>query len=131
MVNFKSKKLIKALSFAVLGSGLLFAGHANAANTWTTAAGNITQFGNALVTAITVLCAAGGVGAIGFAGKLLLKKSGERGDDVEWSKVGYSTLAGAFLLSVSFIAATTIDTLGGTSATDMGKTIKYIGTTTP
>ena len=124
-----NKKAIKPIVLMALGSCLLLAGYANAAaGGWEKTAGNITDFGHALVTAITVLCAAGGVGAIGFAGKLLLKKSGERGDDVEWSKVGYATLAGAFLLSVAFIALTTVETLGG-SSNDVGGSIKKIGTT--
>lgn len=63
-----------------------------------------------------------GVGAIGYAGKLLVKKAGDRGEDVEWSKIGYAVLGGAFFLSVSFVAFQTIETLGG-SGSDMGKKI--------
>lgn len=114
-----------ASRIAVLAAVLMIAGTAHAVG-WTAAATNITEFGNALVLAIVVLCAAGGVGAIGYAGKLLLKKSGERGDDVEWSKIGYATLAGAFLLSVAFIAGTTVETLGG-DKDKIGETIKKIG----
>lgn len=113
---------IRPLFSAITSTALLLvAGSAHAVG-WTTAANNISDLGTAAVTAIVILCAAGGVGAIGFAGKLLLKKGGERGDDVEWSKVGYATLAGAFLLSISYIATTTVETLGGNSA-EIGKSV--------
>lgn len=89
---------------------------------WITASNNVKSLGDSLVIAMVVLCAVGGVGAIAFAGKLLLKKAGERGEDVEMSKVGYAILGGAFLLSVSYIASTSVETLGGSSA-DIGKSI--------
>jgi hypothetical protein len=118
--NFlRSSRAVKVLGAVTL---VATAGSVSAATGWSNAAGNITEFGTALVTSITVLCAAGGVGAIGYAGKLLMKKSGDQGEQVEWSKIGYATLAGAFLLSVSFIASTTVETLGGTSA-DIGTTV--------
>ena len=100
--------------------GCMTATSSFAAEGWLKAANNITALGNAAVIAITVLCAAGGVGAIGYAGKLLMKKAGDRGDDVEWGKIGFAVLAGAFLLSVSFIATTTVETLGG-STSEIGR----------
>lgn len=121
----KQTMLRNGSRIAALTAILMGVGAAHAAG-WTTAATNVTEFGNAAVLAIVVLCAAGGVGAVGFAGKLLLKKAGERGDDVEWSKIGYATIAGAFLLSVAFIASTTVETLGG-QKDDIGGTIKNIG----
>lgn len=116
------KSSIKKSLAAFVGLfAVLAASSANAAG-WLTAATNISDFGTAAVKAIVILCAVGGVGAIGFAGKLLLKKAGERGDDVEWSKVGYAVLGGVFLLSISYVASTTVETLGG-SSTDIGKTV--------
>lgn len=101
---------------------LLLAGSAHAAG-WTKVAANITELGDAVVTVIIALCAVAGIGAIGYAGKLLLKKSGDRGDDVEWSKIGYSVFAGACLMSVAFLAGTSVETLGGS---DIGGTVKIV-----
>lgn len=126
MSNLKSGLSSRTAAISTAVTLAMLSDAAIAATTWTTAAKNVTEFGNSAVLAIVVLCAVGGAGAIGFAGKLLLKKSGERGEDVEWSKIGYATLAGAFLLSVSFVASTTIDTLGGNSASDIGKSIGTI-----
>lgn len=111
-------------TYAAVVTAPLLAENATAAG-WATAANNIKDLGNSAAIAITALCMAGGIGAIGYAGKLLLKKSGDRGDDVEWSKIGYAVLGGAFLLSVGFIAMTTVETLGGSSA-DIGKTVTTI-----
>ena len=100
---------VSALILASIASPAFAAG-------WIDAANRIKELGDAVIVTITVLCGAGGVGAIGYAGKLLMKKSGDRGDDVEWSKIGYAVLAGAFLLSVAFVAVTTVETLGGSSS---------------
>ena len=107
-------KTFKSVSISLLAFAgmVLLCGDASAAG-WNQAATNIGDLGKTLVDSMVVLCGVGGVGAIGYAGKLLMKKSGERGEDVEWSKIGYATLAGAFLLSVSFIALNTVSTLGG------------------
>ena len=96
------------------------------------AAGGINQMGenvgqavNTFIWVAVALCALGGVGAIGYAGKLLLKKSGDRGEDVEWSKIGIAVLGGAFLLSVTLIATLTVETLGGSSS-DIGRNVGTI-----
>ena len=106
---------------AIAGSACAAAGTG-----WEGVATRLASLANVAILAITALCAAAGVGAIGFAGKMLMKKAGDRGDDVEWSKIGYSLLAGAFLLSVSFIASTSVETLGGDSS-NMGKALPTVG----
>lgn len=114
----------KAKQFAI--SALMMAATAAQAQSsgggWKQVGQNLGDVGNMFIWAIIVLCGVAGVGAIGFAGKLLLKKSGDRGDDVEWSKIGYATLAGAFFLSVTYIATLTVETMGGSQST-MGKSI--------
>lgn len=117
------KKVAKASAVALL---MMTASAVMAQAGWEKAATQVTSLANVVVVTITVLCAAGGIGAIGYAGKLLMKKAGDRGEDVEWSKIGYAVLAGAFLLSVSFVATTTVETLGGTKDS-IGTVIKPIG----
>lgn len=113
-----------SLTVVAIGIGLLLADPAMAVGTgWTAAADNVKSFGNTAIGAMIALCAVGGVGAVGYAGKLLLKKSGDRGDDVEWSKIGYAVLGGAFLLSIAFIATSTIETLGGDTSNVNSKVI--------
>ena len=101
--------------------GLLVAsGAANAAwNTALTSILGLTQLG---VTVALALAALGGVGAFAYAGKLLLKKGGDRGDDVEMGKVGWSVLAGVFLLALAYVALQSVESMGG-GAGDIGRTI--------
>ena len=101
---------VLSLSLVAIGLSLVLVEPALAAG-WESAATNVKGFADTAVKAMVALCAVGGVGAVGYAGKLMLKKAGDRGDDVEWSKIGYAVLGGAFLLSIAFVASTTIDTL--------------------
>lgn len=117
-----AKKLAKIAILVVATTAALSANAQQASVGWTKAMNNIGDFSVSGTTSLIFLCALGGVGAIGYMGKLLLKKGGDRGDDVEWSKIGYAALGGAVLLAVSLIAATTVETLGG-SANDIGKKI--------
>lgn len=112
-------KRFAALSAVATGL-LLTSGAANAA--WTTAFTNLTALTQQGATLIVGLCALGGVGAFAYAGKQLLKKSGDRGDDVEWGKIGYAVVAGVFLVAVAFVALQSVETMGG-GAGDMGRTI--------
>lgn len=89
---------------------------------WSTAVGNGKLLTQGLVTLLTGLCALAGVGAFAFAGKQLLKKGGDRGDDIEWSKIGYAVLAGVFLIAVAWVALQSVETMGG-AGSDMGKAI--------
>ena len=115
------KSIPSALALSLLGMSSLSA-HA----AWGTAVTNITTLTQGLVTAVVALCALAGVGAFAFAGKQLLKKSGDRGDDVEWAKIGYAVLAGVFLVAVAYVALQSVETMGG-SAGDVGKTITLPG----
>lgn len=117
-----AKKLAKIAVLVVATTAALSANAQTQGIGWTKMMNNVGDFSMSGTTALIFLCALGGVGAIGYMGKLLLKKGGDRGDDVEWSKVGYAALGGAVLLSVSLVAATTIETMGG-SASDIGKKI--------
>lgn len=110
----------KAFPSALALSLIASSGAANAG--WATAVGNVTSLTQGLVTALVGLCGLAGVGAFAFAGKQLLKKGGERGDDVEWSKIGYAVIAGVFLIAVAYVALQSVETMGG-SASDMGKSI--------
>lgn len=106
--QLKTGQFARVLAIAALAIG---ATSANAA--WDQGVTNVTNLAQLLVIALTGLCALAGVGAFAFAGKQLLKKAGDRGDDVEWSKIGYAVLAGVFLIAIAWVALQSVETLGG------------------
>lgn len=90
---------------------------------WTKSVNNIGDLGQAIVNTLIILCGVGGVAAFAFAGKQLMKKAGDRGDDVEWAKIGYSTLAGVFLIAIAWVALNSVQTLGADESA-IGKQIQ-------
>lgn len=121
-MKFSITKKAKRVAISALMMAAVTAHAQTSGGGWKGVGNNLGDLGNTMIWAVIVLCGVAGVGAIGFAGKLLLKKAGDRGDDVEWSKIGYATIAGAFFLSVTYIATLTVETMGGSQNT-MGKTI--------
>jgi len=108
-----------AALFLLVATNVAFA---QSSGGWSRALNGVGDAAQVGITVLVILCALAGVGAVGYGGKLLLKKSGERGDDVEWGKIGLAVVAGAFFLSISYIAVMTVETMGG-SAADIGKKI--------
>jgi uncharacterized membrane protein YwzB len=109
-----SARYAAILATVVLGN----AAHAG----WVDGFRNVGTLAQVAITTLIGLCALAGIGAFAYAGKLLLKKGGDRGDDVEWSKIGYATVAGVFLVAISWVALQSVETLGG-SASDIGRGI--------
>jgi len=105
---------------AVVLALVLGAGGANAG--WIDAVRNITTLMQGGAVALTAICGVAGIAAFAYAGKLLWKKGGDRGDDVEMSKVGWAMVAGVFLVAIAWVALQSVETLGG-SAGDIGRTI--------
>lgn len=117
-----SQKHLRSVGLAVVSVLFAASAYAQSSGGWTGSVNKIGEFGQAVINALIILCAVGGVGAFAYAGKLLLKKGGDRGDDVEWSKIGYSALAGVFLMAISWVALNSIETMGGGEG-DIGKKI--------
>lgn len=84
---------------------------------------NFGELGNNLIATMIILAGVGGVGSFIYAWKLLMKKSGDRGDDVEYGKIGLAVVAGVIGLCIAAVAAMSIETAGA-SASDIGKGIR-------
>ena len=96
---------------------------------WAQGAGGVVKAGNNLLLAfqvivlvLTAAAAIGGLGCFVVVGKNLLKKGGERGEDVEIGKQMWIALGGVVLLGLTAIGVMAVETLGF-SAGDIGKTL--------
>lgn len=86
---------------------------------WVKFINNLTSIGTAGATAVTALCFLLGLAAIGFGGKLLWDKGGERGEDIKMGRIVFTILGGTILVALGFVAQTTVQTMGGQSS-DVG-----------
>lgn len=77
---------------------------------------NLTRF---FQTGVTVLIAAGvlgGLGVIMWGISQMIKKGDQRGDDISWMSIGVKLAGGAFMLSLSWVGTSVLETLGGSGA---------------
>jgi len=88
---------------------------------WVTAFTNLGTLAKVGVGMVLAMFVFGGVATLGYSVTLLLKKGGDRGDDIEWKRIGYSMIAGALMLALGWVAVQTVLTLGG-NAGDIGNT---------
>ena len=120
-IKMKSMQCVK---LAVLSTALLMVGNAFAAGWTNVLDGNIRQLGQSLIGVLIMAGVVGGIAAILYGGKLWWDKANNRtGDDVKAMSIVFSMVAGAFMLALSFVAVTTVETLGG-SQSDVGDTSK-------
>lgn len=74
----------------------------------------------------TIALIAGGVlvglGVIAWGVMDMVKKGGQRGDDISWLHIGLKFIGGAFLLALSWVGTTTLETVGG-NAGSIGRNI--------
>ncbi len=118
------KKSMQCVKLAVLSTALLMVGNAFAAGWTNVLDGNIRQLGQSLIGVLIMAGVVGGIAAILYGGKLWWDKANNRtGDDVKAMSIVFSMVAGAFMLALSFVAVTTVETLGG-SQSDVGDTSK-------
>ncbi len=94
---------------------------AQSAGGWVTAFTNLGTLAKVGITMVLALFGFGGVATLGYSVTLLLKKGGDRGDDIEWKRIGYTMVAGSLMLALGWAAVQTVLTLGG-SAGDIGNT---------
>ena len=118
------KKSMQCVKLAVLSTALLMVGNAFAAGWTNVLDGNIRQLGQSVIGVLIMAGVVGGIAAILYGGKLWWDKANNRtGDDVKAMSIVFSMVAGAFMLALSFVAVTTVETLGG-SQSDVGDTSK-------
>lgn len=89
---------------------------------WITAVNNVTTLGTGTGRAITAVCFALGLAAIGYGGKLMWDKGGERGEDIKIGRIIFTIVGGTVLVALGFFAEQTVGTLGG-STSDIGRTV--------
>lgn len=77
------------------------------------AATNLTTLFKAASIAIIAGGVVGGLGAIGWGLSQLIKKGGDRGDDITWMSIGYKVFGGALLMVLGWVGGTAVETLGG------------------
>jgi len=90
---------------------------------WNALFANLITIGKTGATAVTALAFLIGLVAIGYGGKLLWDKGGERGEDIKMGRIIFTIVGGTILVALGFIAATTVETMGG-SATQIGTEVK-------
>ena len=117
MKTFNLKKELstldtKARNAAAIAFVWAFAPSAEAQG-FTAAAANMTTLFKAASIAIIAGGVVGGLGAVGMGLAALIKKGGDRGDDVTWVSIGYKIFGGACLMVLGWIGGTAIETLGG------------------
>lgn len=111
-----------ALTVALLGaSGAVLA--QGTGSGWNALFANLITIGKTGATAVTALAFLIGLVAIGYGGKLLWDKGGERGEDIKMGRIIFTIVGGTILVALGFIAATTVETMGG-SATQIGTEVK-------
>ncbi|TXI24227.1 MAG: hypothetical protein E6Q67_03135 [Roseateles sp.] len=82
---------------------------------------NFTSLFNALKIAVVALFGVVGLISIGFGGKKMWDKGGERGDDIKMTQIIYPILGGTICLAITYFGVLTLQTAGG-SAADLGRT---------
>lgn len=84
---------------------------------------NLTALSKEAIVLANVAFFLAGLVAIGYGGKLLWDKSNnDRGDDIKMSKIAWCVAGGTMMCAVSFFAAMSVVTAGGSEA-DMGRRV--------
>jgi hypothetical protein len=87
---------------------------------WIDGMNNAAQLGNAGKVAAIAVFGFVGLCAIGYGGKMLWDKGGERGEDIKASRIVFTLIGGSVMMALSYIALQSVETLGG-SAADIGR----------
>lgn len=115
-MNFKSKidaYKLKARNLVALGVvEVLTMGPAHAQG-FATAANNLTNLFKAASIAIIAGGVVGGLGSMGWGVSEMIKKGGQRGEDITWVSIGYKIFGGALLMVLGWLGGTAVETLGG------------------
>lgn len=74
---------------------------------------NFTSLFGAVGTAIIAGSVVAGLGAMGVGISQMIKKGGDRGDDITWMSIGLKVFGGALLMVLGWLAGTAVETVGG------------------
>ena len=80
---------------------------------FTTAANNFTSLFRAVSVGIIAGGVVGGLGAMAWGVSQMIKKGGDRGDDITWMSIGYKIFGGALLMVLGWLGGTAVEQLGG------------------
>lgn len=116
--RLQTLRLVAGLSL-VLAADMAFA--QSSTGGWATAFGNLTTLAKIGMVTVIALFGFGGLAALGYGMNLLLKKGGDRGDDIEWKRIAYTVIAGSLMLALGWVAGQTVMTMGGSQG-DIGNT---------
>lgn len=84
-------------------------------------ANNMTRFFQVATQVVIAGGVLGGLGVIGWAVSQMIKKGGDRGEDITWMSIGLKFVGGAFLLALSWVGVSVLETLGGNSSNIGGR----------
>jgi hypothetical protein len=84
-------------------------------------ANNMTRFFQVATQVVIAGGVLGGIGVIGWAVSQMIKKGGDRGEDITWMSIGLKFVGGAFLLALSWVGVSVLETLGGNSSNVGGR----------
>lgn len=121
-VRGAARSAVRAVGALALALGCSAALAQTAGGGWNNMFTNLITLGRTGATAVTALAFLVGLVAIGYAGKLLWDKGGERGEDIKMGRIVFTIIGGTILVALGFVASTTVETLGG-SASDIGQPI--------
>lgn len=114
--NLHAKVIVTAGLFLVAGGDVYAQAAQNAVQSGI-------NFANLIAKLLVALFALGGLGAVGRGAFLFIKKGGERGDDIEWSKIGFLMVGGTLAMVIGWFAFGLVEAVGG-SANDVGRTVQ-------
>lgn len=111
MLRTKALKIYGAVAFGLMS----LSGSAHAAG-FLDIFRNLTDVAYGAAIFFTAAGFVGGIGAFLYAGKLLLDKAGQNGEQVEMTRIFWSLIGGSVLVAIGFIALKGVETLGGSSS---------------
>ena len=103
----------KARNVAATVSVTVLSAPAVHAQGFTQAANNFTQLFQAVGVAIIAGGVVGGLGSMGAGLFHMIKKGGDRGEDITWMSIGYKIFGGALLMVLGWLAGTAVEQMGG------------------
>lgn len=101
--------------------GVLMLNHAgaqaqSATNAFQTGANNFKSVFDSVALVIKAGGVVGGLGCIAWGISEMMKKGGDRGDDITWMSVGYKVFGGAMMMVLGWVASAALGMFGASTA---------------